>query len=129
MRHGFLFASLLIIGGLTFADGPTDNMVDKVRPVPPPGIAIPAETRAELEAGVAELGKEIDELSKSLAKKPGFLELLPDVQIFYNSVHYALKYNEFYGPGEFAVAKRHLQQGRERAKSLRDGQAPWNAAT
>jgi hypothetical protein len=130
MRHGFFFAAaLLLIAGLTYADGPTDNMVDKVRPVPPPGIAIPAETRAELEAGVAELGKEIDGLRNVLAKKLALLELLPDVQIFYNSVHYALKYNEFYGPGEVAVAKRHLQQGRERAKSLRDGQAPWNTAT
>ena len=129
MRLGLFLAGLLLIAGLTFADGPTDNMVDKVRPVPPPGIAISAESRAELEAGVAELGKEIENLRNSLVKKPALLELLPDVQIFYNSVHYALKYNEFYSPGEVAVAKKHLQQGRERAKSLRDGQAPWNTAT
>ena len=111
MRHGLCFAILLLIGDFGFAGGPKDkNRVDNVDPIPPPGIAIPAEARAELEAGVASLGKEIDGLRKSLAKKPALLELLPDVQIYYNSVHYALKYNEFYNPGEIAVARKHLQQ-------------------
>jgi hypothetical protein len=129
MRHGIFLATLLLIAGATFADGPEDNNPDKVRPVPPPGIAVPAGLRAELEAGVAALGQEIDDLRASLAKKPALLELLPDVQIFYNAVHYALKYNEFYGKQEFAVAKKHLEDGRKRAESLRDGQAPWNTAT
>jgi hypothetical protein len=100
-----------------------------VRPVPPPGIAVPRETRAELEKGVAELGKEIDSLRKDLAKKPALLELLPDVQIYYNAVRYALKYDEFYAKGEFDVARKHLKQGFERAANLREGKAPWNTAT
>jgi hypothetical protein len=129
MRHGFFLAALALIGGLGFADGVQDNRVNNVRPVPPPGVAIPADARAELQQGVADLGKEIDDLRMSLAKKPALLELLPDVQIFYNSVYYALKYDEFYSPGEVAVARKHLKQGRERARSLREGQAPWNTAT
>ena len=131
IRRGLFLLALLLIVGLGSAGGPKDkNRVDNIDPIPPPGIAIPAEVRAELEAGVAELGKEIDGLRKSLAKYPTLLELLPDVQIFYNSVHYALKYNEFYNPGEIAVARKHLQQGRERAKSLaRGGQVPWSTET
>jgi hypothetical protein len=51
------------------------------------------------------------------------------VQIYYNAVHYALKYDEFYDVKEVAVAKKLLQQGHDRAKSLRDGKAPWNTST
>jgi hypothetical protein len=115
--------------GLAFAGGPNDNAVDNVRPIPPPGIEIPEKVRAELQTGVRELSKEIDDLRKSLAKKPALLELLPDVIIYYNAVNYALKYNEFYAPAETTAAKTLLQQGRERAKNLRDGSAPWNTAT
>lgn len=117
------------LASITCADGPLDNLVDKVRPVPPPGIKIPADVHAELTKGVAELGKDIEALRKDLAKKPALLELLPDVQIFYNSVYYALKYNEFHSDKEFDVARKHLKQGHERARNLRDGIVPWNTAT
>jgi pimeloyl-ACP methyl ester carboxylesterase len=110
------------------ADGPGDNIADKVRPVPPPGVAIPDADRKELEAGVAELGKEIEALRASLSGKP-LVELLPDVQIYHNAVRYALTYNEFFNLKEVPVAKALLKQGMERAKSLRDGQAPWTTAT
>jgi hypothetical protein len=118
---------LLVLLGTAWADGPGDNVADKVRPVPPPGVAIPEADRKELEAGVAELGKEIDALRTSLAGKP-LLELLPDVQIYHNAVRYALTYNEFFNLKEVPVAKTLLAQGLERAKNLRDGQAPWTTA-
>jgi pimeloyl-ACP methyl ester carboxylesterase len=129
IRRRVLLAGLFLIASTAFADGPSDNVVDKVRPVPPPGIEIPANVRAELQKGASDLGKEIDELRKALTKKPALLDFLPDVQIYYNAVHYALKYNEFYSPAEVTAAKGLLQQGHERARSLRDGQVPWNSAT
>lgn len=124
-----IVVSILILANVVRADGPEDNIPDKVRSVPPKGIKVPAEARAELERGVADLGKEIAGLRQELAKKPALLELLPDVQIYYNAVHYALKYDEFYYPGEVAAARKLLQNGFERAKSLRAGEAPWNSAT
>ena len=45
-----------------------------------------------------------------LRRKPALLELLPDVQIFYNAVHYALKYDEFFKPAEITVARKMLAQ-------------------
>jgi pimeloyl-ACP methyl ester carboxylesterase len=129
IRQSFLLAAFLLLPGISFADGPTDNMVDKVRQVPPPGIKIPEQARADLQQRVEDLGREIEDLRKQLAKKPALLELLPDVQIYYNAVHYALKYDEFYAPGEIAVAEKLLKQGHERAMSLRKGEAPWNTAT
>ena len=87
------------------ADGPGDNLPDKVRRVPPPGIAIPAADRSELEAGVAELGKVIDSLRTELKSKPALLGLLPDVQIYHKAVDWALRYDEFYKTNEAQVAR------------------------
>ena len=64
-----------------------------------------------------------------LKGKPALLQLLPDVQVYYNAVHYALKYDEFFQKNHVAVAHKLLQQGQERAAQLRDGQAPWTTAT
>ena len=120
----FAFIGLSVLG-----DGPQDNIPEKVRPVPPVGIEVPNATFAELKKGVVELRNEIDGMRKSLAKSPALLAFLPDVEIFANSVYYALRYNEFYSEKEFEVARKHLQQGRERAKLLREGKTPWNTET
>ncbi|HEU0038790.1 MAG TPA: prolyl oligopeptidase family serine peptidase [Verrucomicrobiae bacterium] len=111
------------------ADGLADNWPEKVRPVPPPGIAISETDRAELRAGVAELGKEIDSLRAELNSKPAMLELLPDVQIFHNAVRYALNYDEFYKTNQTQVARDFLRQAHERAQLLRAGNASWGTAT
>ena len=39
------------------ADGPADNQVDKVRPVPPPGVSVPDADRKALEDGVDRIGQ------------------------------------------------------------------------
>jgi predicted esterase len=93
------------------------------------GIAIPDADRAELTAGAADLGKEIDELHVALAGKPDLLALLPDVQIFYNAVHYPLAYNEFYTKGDIATARRFLTEGHARAAELKAGTASWTTKT
>ncbi len=125
-------ATLLVIlasaqGAL--ADGPRDNQPDHVRPVPPPGIAVPAAERAGLEAGLAELGRLVRELPPALRDRPDLADLLPDVIVYTNAVRYALAYNEFFQPREFAVAHDLLRQGIERARLLRRHQAPWTTAT
>ena len=127
IRHtGYLAASLLIVA-VACADA-QDKGAKTVNPIPPPGIKIPEEIFKDLKKGTVELYKEIEELRTSLAKKPELLKLLPDVQIFYNAVYYALRYDEFYAKGEVETAKKLLAQGRDRAKSLREGMAPWNTA-
>jgi dienelactone hydrolase len=111
------------------ADGERDNQADNVRPVPPPGIAVPDADKSELTAGLAELGKEIDALRGELKGKPALLALLPDVQIYHNAVRYALQYNEFFNVKEIPVAKKHLKTGLDRVKQLREGTPAWNTAT
>src|SRR5690242_18163503 len=92
-----------------------------LKPVPPPGIEVPAADRAELESGLARL-------HAATAKLQGN-PLLPDVLIYQEAVRYALEYGEFFKPEEIAKAKVLLKQGEERAALLGEGQAPWTMAT
>src|SRR5438874_6129585 len=80
------------------ADGPADNQADKVRPVPPPGIEVPADDRSKLQQGLADLGKSLDSLRAS--KNRNATNLWPDVQIYHNAVRYALQYGEFWSTNE-----------------------------
>jgi dienelactone hydrolase len=111
------------------ADGPSDNLADNVRRVPPTGIKISEADRAELAAGAGELGKEIETLRAELTSKRALLDLLPDVQIYQKAVDWALRYDEFYKSNEVQIARALLQQGMERVRALRAGSAPWNNAT
>ncbi len=113
----------------SFADGPADNLAEKVRPVPPPGIKIAERDRAELSAGAAALAKEIASLRASLKTNPAQLGLLPDVLIFHKAVDWALRHDEIYKTNEVAIARALLKNGLERAGALREGRAPWLTQT
>jgi len=123
-----LALSALFFASLLHADGPGDNLPDKVRPVPPAGIKVADGDRNDLQTAADTLGKEIERLRQDLKAKPALRELLPDVQIFHNAVRYALTYNEFYRPAEVAIARKLLDQGSKRAQQLRQGQTPWTTA-
>jgi len=111
------------------ADGPSDNVAEKVRPIPPAGIALPEPDLARLKAGLEILQREIADLPAQVNFKPALLELLPDVQIYEKAVRYALDYNEFFNVREIPVATELLKQGMERALTLRNGKTPWTTAT
>jgi hypothetical protein len=119
---------LALTAGL-FAAAADDKPPEKVPPVPPAGVAVPDADKNELQAACDDLGKDIDDTRKALQGKPDLLDLLPDVQIYYNAVRYALAYNEFYDPKEFDVARKQLKQGKDRAAQLRDGKPTWPTQT
>src|SRR5436305_10550487 len=109
----FLFVLLFALSAS--ADGPADNLPDKVRPVPRKGASIAASDRQELEDGIARLGSEIDALRSKFKTNLSQLALLPDVQIFHNAVRYALRYDEIFNPtNEVPAAKSFIKQGLER---------------
>jgi pimeloyl-ACP methyl ester carboxylesterase len=126
------WAGIVAFGWLAvpaLADGPGDNVVDKVRPIPPRGIALSPATKQELAAGVDALGKEIDSTRKALQGLQPLPDLLPDVQIYHNAVRYALTWGELFSADDVRLARELLAKGRERARLLRQGQAPWTTAT
>ncbi len=125
-----LALALLFLSSLWLqAVGQGNIVADNVKPVPPPGISLTAADQQELTEGIEKLGQTIAELRNALKGKPALLELLPDVQIYFNAVRYALVHKEFYNAKEIPVAKRMLEQGLERAALLRKGEAPWTTAT
>lgn len=121
-----IFPLLLLSAGLGICADIPDAPIPRM---PPRGVPVPAEVRAELESGVAALGKDIEDLRVALKSKPELLELLPDAQIYHNAVRYALEDDVFYKTNDFAGAKKLLAEGMERARLLREGQSPWNTAT
>ena len=59
-RATYLTAWLAAMAAATAsADGPRDNLPGSVRPIPPPGIEVPADDRRALEEGLAELDRAI----------------------------------------------------------------------
>ena len=97
--------------------------------LPPAGVAIPAEARAELTAGAAALRREIDVLAGTLGSNAKLHALLPDVEVLHKAVDWALRYDEFFDVKQVAVARRMLKLGHERTAQLRAGHAPWLEAT
>jgi hypothetical protein len=114
------------------ADGPKDNLVENVRPIPPVGNDIPADVREQIQKGLAEL--------QQLIKDIGTHELLADVLIYEKAVRWALEYKEIYDPAPPKDKKgtppppannvrKALAAGLERAKALKDGKTPWTTQT
>ena len=94
---------------------------EPVRPVPPPGVEVPAADRKDLEAGLQRLHASIEKLKGN--------PLLPDVRIYHEAARYALQYNEFFKSEEIFKAKELLREGQVRADQLLKGEAPWTTAT
>ncbi|MEK7953743.1 prolyl oligopeptidase family serine peptidase [Luteolibacter soli] len=107
-----------------WADGAADNLAENVRPIPPPGVAIPEDQRVTLTAETARLGAAIEEARARLAGKPA-LAYLPDVQIFHKAVDWALRYDEFYEAKQTEWASEQLKMGFSRLEALGQGKTPW----
>lgn len=114
---------LLLSAGVLRADGPADNIPDKVRVIPPPGVELPEADRVALEAGLSELDQALAALRSR--KDERTRHLLPDVEIFARAVRHAVLYRELFKPGDIKDAKDVLQEGLNRASSLLKGEAPW----
>ena len=121
MKRPALFAALALFLPVTLS-------AEDVRPVPPPGIEIPAADRAEIEAGVKKLGDEIAKLRELGKTNPLIERELPNVEIFHKSADWAVRYGEIFDTKQIAIAKDHILQGLDRAEALAKGQTPWNYA-
>lgn len=99
---------------------------------PPPGIPVPPEILLKLESGASELETAIASLTARAENDPSIRALIPDIEIYYNAVRYALVHDQFYRdkkPNEFEVAAALLETGMSRARALQKGKAPWTRQT
>jgi pimeloyl-ACP methyl ester carboxylesterase len=120
LRHfslSFTLASSLFLMPVR-ADGPADNQVNSVRPIPPPGIEISKELRTELEAGHGKLAQLVSDLKKNRSTK--VTKYLPDVEIFEKAIRLALTENGFFEPRDGENAKKVLAEGLRRANLLQN---------
>jgi dienelactone hydrolase len=93
----------------------------------PKKIIISDEARSSLESSAAELGREIENLR--IAPSGRQPSLVSDVEIYWKAVDWALRYNEIYRTNEIAQARELLKRGKDRARELAQGKAPWTTAT
>ncbi len=91
------------------------------KPLPPPGIPIPAEERQSLETELQRLKEALAPLRRS--------PHIEDIAVIERAVESALKYNEFYLPAEFGRAHDLLALAMDRADQLAAGRTPWTRAT
>ncbi|AMV37901.1 prolyl oligopeptidase family serine peptidase [Planctomyces sp. SH-PL62] len=126
LRLGLCFG----LGLLLAASSPVraESPAEKIRPVPPPGVAVPDADRASLQGDLDALAGRIEGLREALKDRPKLLAFLPDVQIFHAAVDSALRYGEFFDLKEVEWARSLLKQGVERAEALDRGETPWNSA-
>lgn len=113
---------------LADADGPADNLVENVRRIPPPGVAIPEDVRNELTAEADRLGGAIAKARETLKGKP-VLAYLPDAQVFHKAVDWALRYDEFHDVKQTDWAREQLREGFARLEALEKGETPWLGQT
>jgi hypothetical protein len=125
-RISSAIACFVLAHSPVLADGPADNQPTSVRRVPKLGVEVPAEVRAELEAGLKSLDAKIDAIR--WRKDPKMVKLLPDVEIYRKAVRDALDYQEFFDAKEFAIARKLLEQGHDRAVGLEIGNPAWTRA-
>ena len=129
------FVAVLAVSLAVVADGPADNVPEKVRPVPPVGVKVSDADAAEIRAALAELKTELDALPDVLKDKPELLDLLPDVEVYHKAGRYAIDFNEIYlgpkkgGRDDVKTTKEVLKSGLQRAKELKDGRPSWPTAT
>lgn len=112
---------------VALADGPKDNSVTTVRPIPSPGVVIDPDTRATLVNNLSLLNEKLASLRGS--KSLNIQKYLPDVEIFSRALELALNEDGFFDPQEAVRAQSVIAEGLQRADALAQEQTPWRRAT
>lgn len=129
LRRLMTTLACLCIPHVLLADGPADNLPDKVRRIPPPGLELTRFQKTELQAVLGEFDRDLNFARKELEKSPALLSLLPDVEVFVKAAGDALQHGEFFKTNEVREAHNALLIARDRLAQLRQGRAPWTQAT
>ncbi len=110
-----LGCGLLISASLSYADGPTDNQPDNVRPVPPEGIMLtPEQTQSLL--------KQADELDKQIAALKNISDAdRAEVSVFARALRMAVEDKMFYSEKEVEQAARLVKTAQDRIAALSQG--------
>jgi dienelactone hydrolase len=106
------------------ADGPADNRVDQVRPIPPVGIQISQEQREPLLQRSREIRKACADLAQTATptETTRVNNLLPEVLVFPRAVEMTLRFEMVYKPQDLKSASEMLNLAAKRIEKIRDGE-------
>ncbi len=90
------------------------------RRLPPAGTALSADQRQQLQESWKKLDARIRETRPDVSD-----ELLPDVEVYSKTVRFALDFEEFYRPQDFANANKLLAAANQRLDELTHSQHSW----
>lgn len=124
MKLSGALATFLLIPMIAWADGPQDNVREKVRRIPKLGIELSEKDRRELEGKLVELESRLEELRKS--DDPAKRDLLPDIEVFSRAVRTALDHQELFEQGD--LRKAHVLINEAGAR-LHEGPQRWSETT
>ncbi|MFN5850789.1 MAG: hypothetical protein ACK44Q_03095, partial [Pirellulaceae bacterium] len=99
-------------------DGPADNHPSKVRPIPPPGIAIPEETKTQLLQRSAAI-------RQSVERSPGDADDAAQVLVFARAIEMTLETGMVYSEQELAQLEKVLEEGERRVARWTQGARGW----
>jgi len=125
--HFTILALISLTTSSLLADGPQDNSVENVRPVPQVGIELTNQQADELNLRLNELTKTIHKLQSSQSLIVS--KYLPDVQVLHRAVGQAFLHQEMFHERDVKTAHDLLDMASERATQLSDGKAPWTKQT
>src|SRR5436190_19312924 len=118
----YALSGLFLAAAVAAASGQAGKQPAEEKTIPPKGVVVPEADLVELKSGLEELGKQIDDLKKSL-RGPN-ADLIPDVEIYHKAVRYGVEFNELYidkGRDDVKAAKAQLKTGMDRAAELKAG--------
>ncbi len=112
-------ASILIALLITISSSLGQDAIPEIpRRIPPPGLDLPAERRAELEKAIADWIDPLWEISDQ--------PYSADVEVLVKAVDFALRHGEFYKKGDTELADRYLELAQERYQQLAEEEIrPW----
>ncbi len=118
-----VFALIIATAQISYADGPQDNSVDKVRAVPPVGIELSEEHKAKLQTRLDSLSDTISQLR--IPKYKATHRHLPDVEVLHRAVAQALYHQEMFHERDIMAAHELLDMAEQRCVQMKQGKAPW----
>ncbi len=117
---------VVLFASVALGDGPGDNDPAKVRPVPPVGIELDAETVGRL----TERADAIDGmLPESPTRRDDMLRWKSDVRVLTRAVRNGVKYREFMKPADVKNAEKLLDLAERRAREVAAGKPTWQGDT
>lgn len=105
---------LFLLTSLVGADGPSDNIPTKVRPIPPVGIELSDTARSELESLIAKIDDALDQVPQASDASRS------EVAVFSRAISLALRHQTFYSEDEVKHAKQLAELALTRTKDLPD---------